>query len=296
MFKAIKGNVQLVQLDTIVTNTVKDFDKKISKQTFETGMSKEDVSALEATMIENAFESYDRRAAREVGGKVPADWSGDNKDPMAVRKRMLRRELEKRKGILLQLFEGTNSGKLAEIEAFLRGLEEINGNFYRSLEFPMPQSALKTAIVDHEIALLGQINERFLGGLDALDSQSIPLKGEAAGSIFMQRVRTMAAEALNENQNTTTQARNAYAKRTLARVQDHLQKQLKEISITVAAETDAALSFCDTDERQQTREVLQEAFKQYLKLDSSVEELALASLTISHNHTDTELPETTEVM
>lgn len=80
-----------------------------------------------------------------------------DKDVIAVRKRKLRRELDKRKGILLQLFDGTVSGKLAELDSFLRNLEEVNGNFYRSLEFPIAQSVLKVALTNHETMVLAKV-------------------------------------------------------------------------------------------------------------------------------------------
>lgn len=79
MFKAIKSNVEILQLDTIVDNTINDFDRKISQQTFKSGFSREDVAKLEANLIEKAFESYDRRASNEIGRKVPSDWNSDSK-------------------------------------------------------------------------------------------------------------------------------------------------------------------------------------------------------------------------
>ncbi|RYH22011.1 hypothetical protein EON65_19785 [archaeon] len=121
------------------------------------------------------------------------------------------------------------------------------------------------------------------------------LKGEASGSVFLQRVKHMANTALLENYNTAAQARNAFVKRALDKVQDHLRLQLEAIALNVALEADSSLDYCDEDERKKTKDVLCEISKQYLNLDSSVEELALASLAISAAETEADL-EITEIL
>lgn len=105
----------------------------------------------------------------------------------------------------------------------------------------------------------------------------------------------MANTALLENYNTAAQARNAFVKRALDKVQDHLRLQLEAIALNVALEADSSLDYCDEDERKKTKDVLCEISKQYLNLDSSVEELALASLAISAAETEADL-EITEIL
>ncbi len=160
MFKSLnklvpKNPIELANLDKIVEELVKRFDDKLKVFIEEKNapMTTEAAAHVEQRWIDELNNKYDEKAHKSTGDKVAANWKEGNgisyyprlhwlvteldvyatsgKENVDVRKRMLNREFDKRRGKVFQSFGGAFTEMLAKIDRALAIAEEPNQAYFQ---------------------------------------------------------------------------------------------------------------------------------------------------------------------
>lgn len=140
----IKNPVELKNLDKIVDDLLGRYDDKVKAFIAEGNapLAAEAASALEQGWVDELNAKYDEKAHKATGRKVSGNWK-DGKDNMDVRKRILNRDFDKRRGKVFQSFGGALNDILAKVNSALACVEETNQAYFQSLKVsPLPSFAV----------------------------------------------------------------------------------------------------------------------------------------------------------
>lgn len=187
---ASSGNgVEVVQLNTIVSNLVKKCDQEFEKYASSDELTVSQATEFESELFANLMAQYDKKAAAITGKAVPGNWNnrGENasKDNSAVRKRILHRDLEKRTATLHQMFLASNETSINTVNEAFKLVKDETVGYYEEIRDTLPmQAKLLTSLITkkHEESI-----ERALetaGGLDNIN-KVVRLLGDQAVTFDM---------------------------------------------------------------------------------------------------------------
>jgi hypothetical protein len=95
----VEGGAQILKLDKIVQRRVEQYDGEIDELILKLSgiLFENEVMPMEQQVVERCLAKYDEEAVHFMGHALNPNWREGGGDNLEVRKRMLLRELEKKK-------------------------------------------------------------------------------------------------------------------------------------------------------------------------------------------------------
>ncbi len=137
--KSVAGKLddpmQNAKLDKINDRRVDQYDREIDEliRNQHHMYTAEEVAHLEQEVIDHCLNDYDKEAVPYIGRAVHENWREGGGDNLEVRKRMLLRELEKRRGRLGAAVTEVNNRTRAELEGYFQRIGQSEGIIQESL-------------------------------------------------------------------------------------------------------------------------------------------------------------------
>ncbi|KAJ1427360.1 hypothetical protein B484DRAFT_76437 [Ochromonadaceae sp. CCMP2298] len=217
---------ELGELDNIVKNLTKNLDEAIAGYENDgTPPTAQQASEWEENKFEKLCAHYDKEA-RDCTGRAP----DDDKDNMAVRRRMLVRKQEARKGALYARFSGDVASLTAKAGITLRACVEELAELEAALGNAMPS---KASFVTGEFAALqsrlsDNVEASFPDGARGLDNYDDELPdGVPSWSDFNIQVQAAQERALETNAAAVAEATAAMKAGILAEIESDLAEDIE---------------------------------------------------------------------
>lgn len=137
--KSVAGKLddpmQNAKLDKINDRRVDQYDREIDELIHNQHhmYTPEEVAHLEQGVIDHCLNDYDKEAVPYIGRAVHENWREGGGENLEVRKRMLLRELEKRRGRLGAAVTEVNNRTRAELEGYFQRIGQSEGIIQESL-------------------------------------------------------------------------------------------------------------------------------------------------------------------
>eukprot|EP01040_Poterioochromonas_malhamensis_P011851 gene11851-12928_t len=206
---AVNHTVQISKLDKIVERRVQDYESYVNDYTHNLAEINPEEKAKEAEeqFISRCLSNYDKEACEYMGRPVNDNWMEGGGDNLEVRKRMLNRQLQARRGQLVEAVSSFNKTATAQLEVYLVMIQ----NFERQLRYKLPCG---DPILRNEYQTF----------MDQLDQQIILTF--AGGYHGFNRMCNNALEtAINEMKSRVALENNAFAEKA---IQEFRQKMLRQ--------------------------------------------------------------------
>lgn len=129
---------------------------------------------------------------------------------LAVRKRMLKRELEARRGSLEKKYNEALANRKALLKSVITHVEFTNASFFSSLSYPLAEEELLALTAAHRIATIGYVESTYPGGIKNLDKDSQQTLGVAKATALMNDFEKLCAECTQRNSLAREQAENRF--------------------------------------------------------------------------------------
>jgi hypothetical protein len=239
--ETVANAVELATLDNIVDDLVESCDADLmtlAKSFEKDGVTAEAAEALESDLWIRYFQSYDKRAQKAVGRNLPTlpvDWS-EGKDNLQVRKRILGRNLDKRKGFICSTVQAWRSGKVAMHAAALADarIKLVLFQDCKRREFPIEKTRMEADIAEFRQMLLVYAGSIFSPGMEelrafcsALGQQNAEGPQEVSWLSFVEGEVPPALDGLIIENNAAIEATKAdVLQKSLARLREVMLEQM----------------------------------------------------------------------
>lgn len=239
---AISSASEKSDLDAINSKLLSECDSEM--KTFI--RDKESITLVEAETFErDLFErlnsEYDKKASKAVGRPVPATWNAGGQDNLEIRKRILNRSLDAKKG---HIFSSINKGlddMKAHFGVVLRNAEQLMTAFSVSTHELMPLKAIDLHdMIEKNVAEIKEsMNAAFPGGYPKLvEYASLTPADIETFAVFNQRQPTMAKELVNANAQAISEACVNYRKEFRLKMLEKMQMQIHAIAFEAVVESE----------------------------------------------------------
>lgn len=239
--KAVDEGSDRIALDSVNEKLMKNFNDGLANIRKDHNVESE----IEA-LLSRTNEEYDRRAKKEVNRSVPDDWDKDNKDIVAVRKRMLNRTMKAAISNTLDQI-----GIQIALDTLLEDLSALQQWFVADATetFPITRQELEVRIASHKLQLLEQARAK----LPEIDSDPLRKMVDASGRTwtnFYDIQVEEAADALRRDNDAKIQAAiTALSTETTTKVRQALEAALAAADADFAAKL-AAMAYLSQTERE----------------------------------------------
>lgn len=239
--KAVDDGSERMSLDSVNEKLMKNFKDSLA------AVKKDHNAESEIeSLVARTNEEYDRRAKKEVNRSVPEDWNKDNKDIVAVRKRMLNRSM---KAAINDTLE--EMGAQIALDTLLEDLSVVQQWFVADTvdSFPITRQELEVRIAGHKLQLLEQARAK----LPQIDSDPLRKMVDASGRTWTNfydiQVEESADALRKENDTKIKAAITALSTDTTTKVRQALEAALAAADAEFAAKL-GAMAFVDQVERE----------------------------------------------
>jgi hypothetical protein len=230
--KGVGDAVERVQLDAAISEIVDGYDRKVNAyMSAGTDLSSEDAERLEKEWMYAANAMYDERALKITGRRVPANWH-EGKDLIVVRKRMLNRQLDQRKG---RLFEGVKNSHATMVWR----LSDLKFSCERSIEsfemhmrdhMPILPATLHKDYDEMISVLQTKINEEYPGGLSRFQADSVTNNGVSAWHEINVQAHKVLEDLLAINAISIEQTKNEMLRKVVSKLVNDLRVHAREMA------------------------------------------------------------------
>jgi hypothetical protein len=124
---AVGDAAEIGKLDKIVERRVNAFDRYVDEciKNLSVMHSEQEAAVMEMNIIGRCYNEYDSEACQFIGRPVNANWQEGGGDNLEVRKRMLKRQLEAKRGKLLEGIRAYNNTVRAQLNAYLTAIDQF---------------------------------------------------------------------------------------------------------------------------------------------------------------------------
>lgn len=231
-FKAIASGIEktaeIGKLDKIVERRVAQYEREVTDliQNLRKIYTPEQIAELEQQVIDRCLRDYDGEAVPYMGRAVNPDWKEGGGDNLEVRKRMLNRDLEKRRG---KLAAAVNTLK-GQIQIQLDSLTVFIQQSEHQIKSTLPSDQ---TTIDNQFAALrqnvaGLVSSNYPGGLAQFDA--------LANGEIEQQLKNTRDLILGENQRLRVKAIRDYRQKAFTKLYDALYVGVAQTANTVKAD------------------------------------------------------------
>eukprot|EP01040_Poterioochromonas_malhamensis_P010675 gene10675-11628_t len=199
--KTVGDAAEIGKLDAIVDRRVQQYDREINKLTEEIRRlpSEEEIKKMEQDVIDLCFLAYDKEAGAYMGRAVNADWKEGGGNNLEVRKRMLHRELENRRGKLAGAMAGLRASTQLQLDSLVSNIRLAEQEIKATL--PTDTPTIEAGLSALRQKLSGLVGPNFPGGLvqfDALVNGAVEDQLSALKEFIFDENKRLTAEAIQE--------------------------------------------------------------------------------------------------
>lgn len=200
--KTVEKAVDIGKLDAIVDRRVQQYDREINQKVQELRrlLSQEEIDNIELEIIDRCLLAYDSEAVPYVGRAVNADWMEGGGNTVEVRKRMLNRELQKRRGKLAASMGDLRASTQFQLDTIVVAIRQVEQEIKATLPTDLP--TIERQFVALRQKLGGVVGPNFPGGLAQFDAI-------VDGAVEAQ-LNTLKSHILSENERITAEAINEF--------------------------------------------------------------------------------------
>jgi polyhydroxyalkanoate synthesis regulator phasin len=222
-----------INLDAANKEIIDGFDAKVkSYMDASTDLSIEDAQRLEQQWMNAGNAKYDEKALSITGRRIPANWSEGDPDLICVRKRMLNRQFNERKG---RLYEGVKNSAALTVWR----LNDLKFNCVRSVEnfdlrcrdsMPLNHSRLRDDYNEMISELQAKISDEYPGGLSRFQSDSVSSSGASAWQEINNHALKVFEELVAVNSIAVEQAKDMIFKKIVSKIVNDLRIKAHEMA------------------------------------------------------------------
>jgi hypothetical protein len=137
----VESGAQILKLEKIVQRRVEQYDREIDELILKLSgiLFENEVVPMEKEVVERCLAKYDEEAVPFMGHALSANWREGGGDNLEVRKRMLLRELEKKKFKLPHAVEQHNKVLRADLRSYLEIADKFAEDTQAILPLPLEE-------------------------------------------------------------------------------------------------------------------------------------------------------------
>ncbi len=142
--KTVGDAAEIGKLDAIVERRVQQYDRETDQLTQEIRriLSEEEIKKMEQDIIDRCLLAYDKEAVPYMGRAVNADWLEGGGNNLEVRKRMLNRELQNRRGKLAGAMAGLRASTQLQLDSLVTNIRQAEQEIKATLPTDSPTMRL----------------------------------------------------------------------------------------------------------------------------------------------------------
>jgi regulator of replication initiation timing len=138
------GNIKsphILKLNKIVESQMEEYDREIDEliQKLDRLLYENEVIHMEQQVVDNCLANYDEEAVPYMGHPVDPNWRAGGGDNLEVRKRMLLRELDKKRSRLSLAVEENNRRLRADLQRYLDAAHKFARETISILPLPLEE-------------------------------------------------------------------------------------------------------------------------------------------------------------
>eukprot|EP01040_Poterioochromonas_malhamensis_P011717 gene11717-12787_t len=251
--KSVEDATDIGKLDAIVERRVQQYEREIDKLTQDIRRlpSEEEIKKMEQDVIDLCFLAYDKEAGVYMGRAVNADWKEGGGNNLEVRKRMLNRELENRRGKLAGAMAGLRASTQLQFDSLVSNIRQEEHEIKATL--PTDSSTIESQFNALRQKLGGLVGPNFPGGLAQFDA--------LVNGAVEDQLSTLKEFILDENKRLTAEAIHDFRQDSFNILFNSLYLQITQTTSEVKA-TLATTAASDPDNRVITPEVVESVRKE----------------------------------
>lgn len=263
-FGKIGKKAEIVVLDDIVARLLKRCDQELDRHKEKSEMTVTEAKEIEEALFRKMLSEYDRKVSETSAEPVPDNWNDREqaapKEKSAVRKRILYRGLEERKGKLYEMFIQANENNIKIVRDALRTAKRRSDDYYVELRSTLPMIAddLELLLEKRRISFTTRLLE-IAGGMDNINKISPMLGiGDISLTMFNEGLLLNEQETRQKNAQLVEEAKEAERKSMDIKINSAIKMALKELEAVQEERhfADEDLPFLNKVEKEQLRQEL----------------------------------------